>query len=232
MARVHYYVCWRAHGDRGCDAKRNHRAERLEREVVGLVDGELLGDRETLERWIDEEMERDSGSRNIGATEAACASVLEEVARERDKLVRLYTIGRLDEARYDHFAEGLRGREEGARRELESARGATERARTLESDRRAILDAYGTGLQLGLYWFPPRLRRQVYLALGLVVWVSPDGVVGIEGSFGADVIRLTREVEEYAAAMMEADEKTREAPLDVVERELARVRDAQTPWRP
>jgi hypothetical protein len=31
---------------------------------------------------------------------------------------------------------------------------------------------------------------------------------------------------------MEADEKTREAPLDVVERELARVRDAQTPWRP
>ncbi len=104
--------------------------------------------------------------------------------------------------------------------------------RNLEANRHAILEAYGTGLQLGLYWFPPHLRRQVYLALGLVAWVSPDGVVGIEGSFDADVMRLTREVEEYARALMEVDERTRNASLDAVEQELARVRDAQTPWRP
>lgn len=231
----YYYVCWRAHGGRGCDAKRNHRAERLEREVVGLVDGELLADKETLERWIDEEMERELDTRSIrdpGATEAACAKVIEEVQSERDKLVRLYTTGRLDDAQYDAYADELNQREEAARLELGRAREAEERAHTLEANRRAILEAYGTGLQLGLMWFPPHLRRQVYLALGLVAWVSPDGLVGIEGYFDADVVRLTREVEEYARALMEADERTRSAPPDEVERELERVRDTQTPWRP
>jgi len=53
--------------------------------------------------------------------------------------------------------------------------------------------------------------------------------MGIEGSFDADVVRLTREVEEYARALTEADEKTRCAPLDEVERELERVRNTQTP---
>jgi hypothetical protein len=49
-----YYVCSKARNDEGprpCTAKRNHRAEALETEVVALVDGELLADRETLERW-------------------------------------------------------------------------------------------------------------------------------------------------------------------------------------
>jgi DNA invertase Pin-like site-specific DNA recombinase len=231
----YYYVCWRAHGGRGCAAKRNHRAESLEREVVALVDGELLADRETLERWIYQEIERELSTRNTrdpGATEAACTKVIEEVQSERDKLVRLYTTGRLDDAPYDAYADELDRRERAARLEREKAREAQEHSHNLEANRRAILDAYGTGLQLGLTWFPPHLRRQVYLALGLVAWVSPDGLVGIEGSFDADVVRLTREVEGYARALMEADERTRSAPLDEVERELARVRDAQTPWRP
>jgi hypothetical protein len=118
-----------------------------------------------------------------------------------------------------------------ARTQLERAREATQRVRDLKANRRVILEAYGMGLQLGLYWFPPHLRNQVYAALGLVGWVSPEGLVSIEGSFDAIVIRLTHEVEEYARALMEVDERVREAPLEVVERELARVRDAQTPKR-
>jgi hypothetical protein len=64
-----------------------------------------------------------------------------------------------------------------------------------------------------------------------VAWVSPDGLTSIEGSFDANVIRLTREVEEYAKTLMLVDERVREAPLEVVERELVRVRDTQTPKR-
>ncbi|HLL39090.1 MAG TPA: hypothetical protein VK357_05405 [Rubrobacteraceae bacterium] len=130
--------------------------------------------------------------------------------------MKVHTTGRLDDAQYDHYANELNQREEAARLELRSAREATERTHNLEANRRTILEAYGTGLQLGLMWFPPHLRRQVYLALGLVAWVSPDGLVRIEGSFDAAVVRLTREVEEYARALMEADERTRSAPLGVV----------------
>ena len=83
-------------------------------------------------------------------------------------------------------------------------------------------------MQLGLYWFPPRLRGQVYATLGLVARVSPEGLVSIEGSFDESAIRLTREVEEYAKALMEVDERVKEASLEVVERELVRVRDAHT----
>lgn len=228
---LYYYVCRKAHAGEGCDANRNHRAERLESEIVALVDGELLADRETLEHWIDEEMGRELNRRNARdpvLKEAACAKAIEEVASERDRYNRLYARGKLSDEEYDAYTGELEEREAEARAELERAREAAKRTRNLEANRRAILEAYGTGLQLGLMWFPPLLRRQVYLALGLVAWVAPDGPVEIEGSFDADVIRLTREVEEYARSLMEVDERTREAPLDVVERELARVRDAHT----
>ena len=184
---------------------------------------------------MDEELGREVNMRNArdpDATEAACAKALQEVDKERDQYIRLYARGALSDEEYDLYTGELQEREAEARAQLEGARRAAERAHNLEANRRAILEAYGTGLQLGLHWFPPHLRRQVYLALGLVAWVSPEGLVGIEGSFDADVVRLTREVEEYARALMEADERTRSAPLDAVERELERVRDTQTPWRP
>ena len=231
---LHYHVCRKVHAREGCDAKKHHRAEQLEREIVALVDGELLADRETLERWIDEELGREQSrraARDPALQQATCAKALEEVAMERDRYNRLYARGKLSDGEYDRYAGELKERETEARAELERARKAAERVRDLEANRRAILGAYGTGLQLGLWWFPPYLRRQVYAALGLVAWVSPDGPVCIEGSFDADVIQLTREVEEYARALMEVDERTRSAPPDVVERELSRVRDAHTAGR-
>ena len=108
--------------------------------------------------------------------------------------------------------------------------------RVREDNRRAILEAYGTGLQLGLHYFPPHLRRQVYGALGITAYVSPDGAIEIEGYFDADVIRLTCELEEYALALREAEgringyvARSTEDGWENLERELHRVRDEQTP---
>lgn len=258
----HYYVCRVANSGGGCGHKKNYRAEALERAVVGLVDSELFYDRATLERWIDAAMGENRPVRDPGVAERTCAKELAAVAKERDRLVRLYTTGRVGEADYDRLAAELDGREASARAELERARMDAERASASEANRREILEAYGTGLQLGLLWFPPHLRRQVYDALGLAVLVSPGAPepgLEIEGSFSANIIRLTREVAQYAAALKDAEKRLhkeeREAPargyattvlepdgttatvrvppgsqrVERLERKLTRVRDEQTP---
>jgi hypothetical protein len=51
-----------------------------------------------------------------------------------------------------------------------------------EATKRAILEMYGTGLQSGVHWLPPVLRRAVYAALGLRVEVFGDRTVRAEGS--------------------------------------------------
>jgi hypothetical protein len=40
---------------------------------------------------------------------------------------------------------------------------------------------YGTGLQSGVHWFPPVLRRAVYATLGIRVEVFGDRTVCAEG---------------------------------------------------
>jgi hypothetical protein len=96
----------------------------------------------------------------------ALASAQGEVAAERERLVRLYTTGRLGDAECDAHDAELKDREASTRAELERARGEAARAGALKENRRAVLEAFGAGLQLGLFYFPPVLRRQVYGALG------------------------------------------------------------------
>ena len=87
---------------------------------------------------------------------------------------------------------------------------------------------FGTGLRLGLYWFPSHLRRGVYELMGLKVCLYPDGGYAVEGDLDSSVVRYTQEVAEFADRLAEADERTRCAPLDEVERELERVREEST----
>jgi 8-oxo-dGTP pyrophosphatase MutT (NUDIX family) len=78
---------------------------------------------------------------------------------------------------------------------------------------------------------PPGLRREVYEALGLRVTVSADGGMWAEARVDGAVVRFSREVERYARALCEADERIGAAPpepqgerLGRIEWELARVR--------
>ncbi len=76
----------------------------------------------------------------------------------------------------------------------------------------------GAGLALGLTWFPPRLRRQAYEALGLRATVHPGGPLGpghgpqvsAEGWLDAGAWRYTEELAEFALGLAEADRRLRE----------------------
>lgn len=118
--------------------------------------------------------------------------------------------GTLSKSKLSGRLERIEEEREAVRAELERTREEARHEAARQHNRRAILEAFGTGLQLGVVWFPPELRRQLYDALGLRALVSPDGSVVLEGSFDEATIRLTKEILEYAAALKEAEERLRE----------------------
>jgi hypothetical protein len=71
---------------------------------------------------------------------------------------------------------------------------------------------------------PLRLRCQVYGLIGLGVTLDAENTLTLEGRFDADIMRLTPEIEAWAADLSEIDERTRGAPLDAIEAELAALR--------
>jgi hypothetical protein len=81
-----------------------------------------------------------------------------------------------------------------------------------------VLKTFGTGLALGLTWFPPRLRRQVYEALGLRATVHPGGPLGpgygpnvsVEGWLDAGAWRYTEELAEFVRRLAETDRRLEE----------------------
>ncbi len=104
----------------------------------------------------------------------------------------------------------------------------------MEKAKRAVLEIFGTGLMVGLEWFPPKLRREIYGLLGLRVEVHADRTLDISGEFDADLIRLalgSPEVEDYVAGLREVEQRIAEAPpeatqdrIDRIERELVELR--------
>jgi hypothetical protein len=133
---------------------------------------------------------------------------------------------------------GLDAEKRLAEEELAAINDAESRLEEMERRKRALLSAYSTGLKLGVFWFPPELRRLVYELMGLRAVVHPDGAVEVRLDLDADLFaRLTPELERYAKALQEADRRlqqyAREDPprdpsedLERVERELARIRDS------
>ncbi len=72
------------------------------------------------------------------------------------------------------------------------------RIEELRATKRAILKSYATGIEYdGIHYFSPEMRREIYEALRLKVTVSKDGTPRMQGIADAQVIRLTRRVEEY-----------------------------------
>src|SRR5215210_9176756 len=80
-----------------------------------------------------------------------------------------------------------------------------------------VLGTLGTGLALGLMWFPPHLRRATYQALGLRAAVHPGGPlrpgfgpnIPVEREVDAGVVRYTEEVAEFARRLADAEERLR-----------------------
>ena len=210
-----------------CTHRRMHRAEVLEREIVVLVDGELLTDPERLAAHLDAAIERERATLgNPSATIEVWHNALAEADREMDALVRLYTTGRLrgGDSEYDRRAAEVDARRNAAEGEIARLSGASSRVEEMEAARRAVLEMWGTGLSLGVHGMPSRLRRQVYGLIGLGVTLDAENTLTLEGRFDADLMRLTPEIEAWVAGLREIDERTRDASLDAIERELATLR--------
>jgi site-specific DNA recombinase len=247
--RFWYYACpgaMRKNGlgqnECGQDAA-YHNADDLEAGVLAEVDGELMTDASRLERNLDAAMDRERAALGLASSSDAAkvakafAEELERCDRENDALVRLYTTGRLrgGDAAYDRRAAEIDARRASAAEGLAASRESGSRLEEMLRAKRALLEMFGTGLMVGLYWFPKRLRRQIYGLMGLRVLVHPDGGFEIEGAFDADLMRLSPEVEEYAAGLREIEGRLDEADalgldathaerVDRIERELAALR--------
>jgi site-specific DNA recombinase len=230
----HYYLCQKASAKAGCSHKTNYRAEQLEREVMLAID-DLLSEPGRITRDVDEAIERARRSaRDPDASDAGAKTLgrrLEQLAKRRAAYQDQQAAGLMTIPELTERLEELDEDRASVDRELARTLGSYTRLQELEERREALLRMFGTGLRLGLYWFPPHLRRGVYELTGLKVFLHPDGGYAVEGDLDASVVRYTQEVAEFADRLAEADERTRRASLDEVERELERVREESTRLR-
>jgi site-specific DNA recombinase len=114
-----YYIC-HAHrsGREPCPYAKYHAAEDLEERVGGFV-LELIRNPDTLRDQFEAEAAREKAAlRDQRKYIAALASRLAEVESERDRLVRLYTRGKLTDDEYDAYTEELAERKKSAEEEL------------------------------------------------------------------------------------------------------------------
>jgi hypothetical protein len=80
----------------------------------------------------------------------------------------------------------------------------------LRATKKAMLEAYTARLAYnGTHSFPPEIRREIYEALRLKVRVAKDGTPRIQGVADAQVIELTRAVEDYGYEVEHYREKLR-----------------------
>ena len=169
------------------------------------------------------------------ATERALAKRLSDLDAKRERLLDLAADGILGKAELTTRLSAVEDERRRVEAERSRAADAASRAEEMERTKQALVDAFGMGMRLGLTWMPPRLRREIYGALGLRLSVEPTGGMHAEAQVDEAAIRFSREVERYAQAIREADrrlrERAREDPpgdpsedLERTERELARVR--------
>lgn len=234
-----YYACPASRyrgAARKCEAKTHHPAEAVERAVVEYVDGELLTDPAELERQMDAAIDRERAAfSNPGTTAEAWAERIAKCERRREGYEEMRADGDISRDRFREKVATLDEECAMAESELAKLRESAKRVEEMERAKRATLEMFGSGLMGGVYWFPPRLRRQVYGLLGLRVEVHADRTLTIEGTFDADLMRLTPEVEEWVEELRRMDERLRERAeveppadmqegIDRLEKELGTLR--------
>lgn len=235
-----YYNCSVARTRDGrtskCGGIGSHRAEPLEQVVVEAVDGELICDPARLEAHMDAAIEREragSSPGHPGGAEEALYGRLAKLDQRREGYEQMRADGDMSRERFREKVAALDEERDAAKAELARIRETAGRVEEMEKAKRAVLEMFGTGLMVGLEWFPPRLRREVYGLLGLRVEVDADRTLRISGEFDADLMRRalgSSEVRAYVAELQAIDARLEETNLDTgdaierIERELATLR--------
>ena len=205
--RYYYYGCQerRNHGTKACPDSHNYNADKLENRVMRDVES-LLQDPERVKRNLDEAIARETANtRNPGSESATWLGIVEDCNRKRSGYLDLAAGGYMT---HDELAEKLRMLEDtraAAESKLEESRAGESRLNQLQTTRRAILASYADGILYdGIRWYSPQIRHEIYDALGLRVTVGTDGTLTLDYHVDANVIRLTRAVEEYEREEMES----------------------------
>jgi hypothetical protein len=183
---VFYYRCPRAYGyDGECSHRKNHRADRLELAVWGLVSGLLKKPeriREGLEQLIEEESRGQGG--DPLREQKAWLEKLAEVDRGRARFQDMAADGLID---FDELREKLAALEETrqrVQRELGTLQDRRERLENLERDKAALLEHYASMVPDEIDDLSSEERNRVYKMLGLRATVRPSGVLEVSGTFG------------------------------------------------
>jgi hypothetical protein len=114
---------------------------------------------------------------------------------------------RLDDVgRVESEASAVGESEVAAEDNLAELRRGQSKIEHLRAKKRALLEAYGNGMLLGIYLFTPSMRRAIYEMLQLGIFVSSTGM-RVRSVVDANVVRMTREVEDYAARYLEVQVK-------------------------
>jgi hypothetical protein len=162
----------------------------------------------------------------------AWADKIDEISRKREHLIDMAADGTIRKSDLSAHLTRLEDARATAEHELAQVRTGHQRVEDLKANRQFILESYGQVLKLGLYWFPPRLRREIYDIMRISVTVSKEGV-HVRGIVNANVVRYSRRVELYIQRLEEINRRLKDYPItddineqfERIEQELRKARE-------
>jgi hypothetical protein len=88
-------------------------------------------------------------------------------------------------------------------------------------------ESYGQALKLGFYWFPPRLRREIYDMMRISVAAGQDGT-RVRGNVNASVVTYIRRVELYVQRLEEINRRPKDyPPTEGINEQFERIEQEQ-----
>ncbi|MBA3473219.1 MAG: hypothetical protein H0T57_08340 [Rubrobacter sp.] len=148
------------------------------------------------------------GYRVEGSLAKTLADRIAKIDQRRGAYEEMRADGDISKEKFRERVTALDEEREAAEIELTRVRETAGRIGEMEQAKRVVLEMFGTGLMIGMEWFPSRIRRQVYGLLGLRVAVWADRTLEISGEFDADLMRFalgSPEVEAYVAELQAID---------------------------
>jgi site-specific DNA recombinase len=213
-----YYICQkrRKWGIEVCTgAVRSAETTTTRRRNIGLEDEvadyvqDLISNPDKLRAQLHAAIAAES-TRNPDQDVTSWLRVLDDCGKKREKYQKMYAS---DLVTLDELSDKLRELDKTkatAEEHLANARAGQSRIEELRATNKAMLEAYTAGIAYdGIHSFPAEMRREVYEALRLKVTVAKDGTPRMQGVADAQVIRLTRAVEDYGHEVEQYREKLR-----------------------
>jgi Recombinase zinc beta ribbon domain len=201
-----YYICQkrRKWGTEACDGPvRSARITTTRKRSVGLEDEvmdyvqDLISNPDKLRTQLDAAIAAES-MRNPDQGASSWLRVVDDCYRKRAKYQEMYAADMVTLDELSAKLQELDAATSQAEEYLARARAGQSRVEELRATKKAMLEAYTAGITYdGIRYFSPEMRREIYEALRLKVTVAKDGTPRTQGIADAQVIRLTRSVEDY-----------------------------------